>query len=143
MFASQVTVSVAFYPADLLLPPLTGYRTAVSMLLLLLAGIITLCYAQKVLRNTARVPDSMSHPIYDVGGPIAVPSFDLRIAVQVLEAHAVAGLMAPALQKATKALDCVRVSIADGILAGLLNFRTAIRQALIGGVVIGTDARST
>ena len=31
-------MSYAFYPADLLLPPVTGFRTAISMLLLLLAG---------------------------------------------------------------------------------------------------------
>ena len=40
-------MSYAFYPADLLLPPVTSFRTAISMLLLLLAGIITLCYVRK------------------------------------------------------------------------------------------------
>ena len=51
LFASQVQMSYAFYPADLLLPPVTSFRTAISMLLLLLAGIITLCYVRKVLRH--------------------------------------------------------------------------------------------
>ena len=76
----------SFYPADLLLPPLTSYRTAASMLLLLLAGIITLCYVRKALRDSARLPDPMSHPIYGVGGPVVVPPLEfLKMAVQVLE----------------------------------------------------------
>ena len=132
-------MSLAFYPADLLLPPVTAYRTAISMLLLLLAGIIALCYLRKVLRNAARVPDPLSHPIYDVGGPIALPSFDLGIAVQVLESYLAAGPLAATLKKALKALARVRLSIANDILIELLDYRAVIRQALI----IDADPRSS
>ena len=104
-------MSYAFYPADLLLPPVTGFRTAISMLLLLLAGVITLCYLRKALRNTARVPDPQSHPIYEVGGPVAVPSFDFAAAVHTLEACSVAGRAT-----AAKALDSIRISIPDHAL---------------------------
>ena len=135
-------MSYAFYPADLLLPPLTSYRTAASMLLLLLAGIITLCYVRKVLRDSARLPDPMSHPIYGVGGPVVVPPFDMNIAVQMLEAHVVAGPSIPALQKATKALIRVRVSITGAILPDPVFDRAVIREVLSGGVFVGTDRRS-
>ena len=65
-------MSYAFYPMDLLLPPVTGFRTAISMLLLLLAGVITLCYVRRAFRSAARVPDPQSHPVYEARGQLAV-----------------------------------------------------------------------
>ena len=134
-------MSYAFYPADLLLPPLTSYRTAVSMLMLLLAGIIALCYARKVMRDSASMPDPTSHPIYGGGGPIAVPSFEPNTAVQVLEAHLLAVPAIPALQKATGALARVRISITGAILADPVIDRAAIQEALVDSLFIGTDRR--
>ena len=116
LFASQVSMSYAFYPADLLLPPVTGFRTAISMLLLLLAGIITLCYLRKALRNSARVPDPQSHPIHDVGRPVAVPYFDFAVAVQTLEACNLAGRAT-----AAKILDSARASTRDRIPPDIAN----------------------
>ena len=109
-------MSYAFYPADLLLPPVTGLRTAISMLLLLLAGIITLCYLRKALRNTARVPDPQSHPVHGVGAPAAVPYLDYTATAQTLEACILAGRAA-----AAKALDSARSSTRDRIPPDIAN----------------------
>ena len=116
LFASQVSMSYAFYPADLLLPPVTGFRTAISMLLLLLAGIITLRYLRKALSNAARMPDPQSHPIYDVGGPVAVPRFDYAAAARTLEVCIAAGRAS-----AAKALDSARSRIPDRILPDIVD----------------------
>ena len=126
LFASQVSMSYAFYPADLLLPPVTGFRTAISMLLLLLAGIITLRYLRKALGNTARMPDPQSHPIHDVAGPAAAPYFDYTTAVQALETCMVAGRAS-----AAKALDSARSRVPDRILPDVVD-----------GLMAGTDRRS-
>ena len=115
-------MSYAFYPADLLLPPVTGFRTAISMLLLLLAGVITLCYLRKALRNAARVPDPQSHPIYDVWGPVAAPYFDYAVA-----------FIGAGRASAARALDSARSSIPDRVLPGIVNGRsdgTARRHSL-------------
>ena len=109
-------MSYAFYPADLLLPPVTGFRTAISMLLLMLAGVVTLCYLRKTLRNASRIPDPQSHPIYDVGGPVAVPYFNCATAVRMLEASIGAGRTS-----AAKALDSARSSIPDRMLPDVVD----------------------
>ena len=131
-------MSYAFYPADLLLPPVTSFRTAISMLLLLLAGIITLCYARKVLRDSTSMPDPLSHPIYDVGGPIAAPAFDLNTAVQALEAQLLAVPAMPALQNA---LDRVRASIAAAVLP--VPAIDSIREALVDSLFVSTNRRTS
>ena len=113
-------MSYAFYPADLLLPPVTGLRTAISMLLLLLAGIITLCYLRKALRNTARVPDPQSHPVHGVVGPAAVPFLDYTATAQTLEACILAGRAS-----AAKALDSARSSTRDRIPPDIANSLSA------------------
>ena len=133
-------MAYAFYPADLLLPPVTSFRTAISLLLLLLAGIITLCYARKVLRDSTRMPDPLSHPIHDVGGPIAAPLVDLNTAVQALEAQLLAVPAMPALQNA---LDRIRASIAGAGLPGPAFDSTAIREALIDSLFVGTNRRTS
>jgi len=109
-------MSYAFYPADLLLPPVTGFRTAISMLLLLLAGIVTLCYLRKALRNASRIPDPQSHPIYDVWGPVAAPYLDSATAIRTLEACIGAGRASTA-----KALDSARSSIPDRVLPDVVD----------------------
>lgn len=116
LFASQVSMSYAFYPADLLLPPVTGFRTAISMLLLMLAGIVTLSYLRKALRNTSRMPDPQSHPIYGVGWPAAVPHFDYALAAQTLETGILAGRAS-----AARALDSARCSIPDRMLPDVVD----------------------
>ena len=130
LFAGQMSMSYAFYPADLLLPPVTGFRTAISMLVLLLAGMITLCYLRKAVRHASRVPDPQAHPIYDAGAPVAVPHavphFDFAIAVQALEACVVTGRASASL-----ALDSLRASISNRILPDIAN-----------GLFAGTDRRS-
>ncbi len=125
LFAGQVSMSYAFYPMDLLLPPVTGFRTAISMLLLLLAGVITLCYVRRAFRGAARVPDPQAHPIYDVGGPIAAPYFDYSAAVQTLEVCMAAGRAS-----AAKALDSARSRIPDRILPDVVD-----------GLFAGTERR--
>ena len=127
-------MSYAFYPADLLLPPVTSFRTAISMLLLLLAGIITLYYARKVLCDSTSMPDPLSHPIYDVGGPIAAPLVDLGTAVQALEAQLLAAPAMPALQNA---LDRIRTSIAAAVLPSPAI--DSIREALVESLFVSTD----
>ncbi len=116
LFASQVSMSYAFYPADLLLPPVTGLRTAISMLLLMLAGIITLRYLRKALSNAARVPDPQSHPIYDVGWPAAVPRFDYAGAARTLETS-----ILTVRASAARALDSARSSIPDRMLPDVVD----------------------
>ena len=133
-------MSYAFYPADLLLPPVTSFRTAISMLLLLLAGIITLCYVRRVLRDSTSMPDPLSHPIYDVGGPIAAPLFDLNSAVQALEAQLLAVPAMPALQNA---LDRIRTSIAADPLPNPVFDSTVIREALVDSLFVSTDRRTS
>ena len=118
-------MSYAFYPVDLLLPHVTGFRTAISMLLLLLAGIVTLFYLRKALRNTARMPDPPSHPIHDVGGPIAVPHFDHAVTAQTLETCILAGRAS-----AARALDSARSRIPDRIL-----------PCVVDGLFAGTHRR--
>ena len=133
-------MAYAFYPADLLLPPVTSFRTAVSLLLLLLAGIITLCYARKVLRDSTRMPDPLSHPIHDVGGPIAAPLVDLNTAVQALEAQLLAVPAMPALQNA---LDRIRASIAAAVLPNPVFDSTVIREALVDSLFVSTNRRTS
>ena len=133
-------MAYAFYPADLLLPPVTSFRTAISLLLLLLAGIITLCYARKVLRDSTRMPDPLSHPIHDVGGPIAAPLVDLNTAVQALEAQLLAVPAMPALQNA---LDRIRASIAGAGLPAPAFDSTVTREALIDSLFVGTNRRTS
>ena len=133
-------MSYAFYPADLLLPPVTSFRTAISMLLLLLAGIITLCYARKVLRDSTSMPDPLSHPIYDVGGPIAAPLFDLNSAVQALEAQLLA---IPAFSVLQNALDRIRASIAAAVLPNPVFDSTVIREALVDSLFVSTNRRTS
>ena len=116
LFASQVSMSYAFYPADLLLPPVTGFRTAISMLLLMLAGVVTLSYLRKALRNTSRMPDPPSHPIYGVGWPAAVPHFDCAVAAQTLETCVLAGRAS-----AARALDSARSSVPDRMLPDVVD----------------------
>ncbi len=126
LFAGQMSMSYAFYPADLILPPVTGFRTAISMLVLLLAGMITLCYLRKAVRSASRIPDPQSHPIYDVGAPVVVPSFDFAVGIQALEACVVTGRA-----RASRALDSLLVGISDRILPDIAN-----------GLSAGTDRRS-
>ncbi len=83
----------------------------------------------------------MSHPIYSVGGPAVVPSFDPNTAVQVLEAHLLAVPAIPPLQKAIIALARVRISITGAILADPVFDRAVIREVL-SRLFIGTDRRS-
>ena len=135
-------MSYAFYPADLLLPPLTSYRTAVSMLMLLLAGIIALCYARKVMRDSASMPDP--YVASDLwrrrARSLCRPSNRIRRS-RVLEAHLLAVSAIPALQKATGALARVRISITGAILADPVIDRAAIQEALVDSLFIGTDRR--